>query len=365
MPVYYDKKTKRYFFKVSINSRQFLRRGFQTKAEAKLSEINFLKLNSEKNKNTILSYKNYMDLYCEFLKTELKITTYANIRRSIKRFYSTLFPDIRIDKLTYSDVEKARRIIDKSTQNTKTKNRYKNFLIRFFKWIYLYYDYDFKEIQKMKSFKNYEIKRLIKNKSQMVQFEDFITIYKNCNDAYYRLAFITFYLFGLRLGELLGLKVDSFDFEKKQFEIYQGVSFKTGNGGFVLITPKTEQSQRITNIPPYYITLLQKHINDNNLKKSDYIFFRRKHKNQPCPEQTFRRHANTYCKVIDSDFHFHLLRKSTVTYLRDKGISLEDIKDYVGHSDVSITKNIYLQESNEKKEMILEVMNGVLEKIKE
>lgn len=54
-----------------------------------------------------------------------------------------------------------------------------------------------------------------------------------------------------------------------------------------------------------------------------------------------------------------------MTYLRDKGISLEDIKDYVGHSDVSITKNIYLQESNEKKEMILEVMNGVLEKIKE
>lgn len=365
MPVYYDKKTKKYFFKVSINNRQYLRRGFTTKNEAKTDELSFLKLNNKKARTKLLKYTEYLKLYSNFLKTEFKITTYSSIRRTIDTYYLNIFPDIKIDKLTYNDVEKARKKIDSSSVSAKTKNRRRNFLIRFFKWIYLYYEYDFKDIQKMKPFKNYEIKRINKrNTADMVQFNSFIAIYKACDSSFYRLAFITFYLFGLRLGELLGLKVDAFDFKNNILEIYQAVSFKTGNGSFVVIPPKSKTSQRLYKLPNEYIEQVKKHISKNKLKDSDYIFFKERNKEQPCPEQTFRRHANSYCKKIDEGFHFHQLRKSTVTLLHDKGVSLEDIKSYVGHSDISMTRDVYLQESNEKKDMILEIMEGVLNQIK-
>lgn len=120
----------------------------------------------------------------------------------------------------------------------KTKNSHRSFLINFFHWVKIYYDFDFYLIERMQKFKDYEIKKTeIKKVSDIVQHDDFIKIYKSCDSKYYRLAFLTFYLFGLRLGELLGLKIDAFNFENKSFEIYQEVSFKTGNGWYITAPP--------------------------------------------------------------------------------------------------------------------------------
>ncbi len=128
--------------------------------------------------------------------------------------------------------------------------------------------------------------------------------------------------------------------------------------------PKTKTSQRFYSLPEDYISLLKKHIEENKLKEDDFIFFSKKSKCDPIPEQTFRRYANDYCKIISPNFHFHQFRKSAVTLLHDKGVSLEQIKNYVGHSDSSITKDVYLQKSNEKEEAIINVLNGIMQELK-
>ncbi len=236
MPVYKDKN--KWLFKVSIKGRQFLRRGFATKKEAKEAESLFLVENQKKvyEIKKELTYKQLLEQYKIFAKKEFKITYYLKLSKEIDNYYSNLFKNIPISKLTFSDVKKARALIDKAEVSIDIKNRRRNFLIRFFHWVKIYYDVDFYLIERMQAFKDYEVKKTtIKN--DMVQHDDFLKIYKACDSLFYKLAFLTFYLFGLRLGELLALKVNAFDFEKKNFEIYQEVSFKTGTGHYVIVPP--------------------------------------------------------------------------------------------------------------------------------
>ncbi len=238
MPVYKDKNRNSWFFKVCIKGRQFLRRGFESKKEAINAEASFLIENNKKPKNSKkeLSYVELLNEYKKYLKKEFKITYYLSVAREIDHYYSTLFKDVSINKLTYNDVSKARKIIDEANVNVATKNKRRSFLIRFFHWIKIYYDYDFYLIERMQVFKDYSIKKTVA-KSDMVQHEDFIKIYKSCDNPFYKLAFLTFYLFGLRLGELLALKVDAFDLKNKSFQVYQEVSFKTGLGHYVIVPP--------------------------------------------------------------------------------------------------------------------------------
>ncbi len=237
MPVYKDKNGT-WLFKVCIKGRQFLRRGFATKKEATTAAATFLLENEKrpKEKKKELTYVELLQEYKKFAKNEFKITNYLQLCKQIDNYYSTLFKDVILRKLTYSDVTNARKLINQSNVSIKTKNRRRGFLIRFFRWIRIYYDYDFYLIERMQVFKDFEIKRTpIKN--DMVQHDDFIKIYKQCEDPFYKLAFLTFYLFGLRLGELLGLKVNAFNFKNKSFEIYIEVSFKTGLGHYVVVPP--------------------------------------------------------------------------------------------------------------------------------
>lgn len=368
MPVYSDSSNKTYYIKIYINGRQFTRRGFQSKKEARLAELSFIKDNESALKKKCkdkeeLTYRQLLDLYSKHIKAELKITTYTKYQNQIKNYYYYLFPDIILSKLSYNDVIKARKVIDKQRTSTDLKNVRRSFLLRFFRWCYVYYDYDFKSIEKMQPFKDYQIKRLKNKKADMVQLSDFIAIYKGCDSDYYRLAFITFYLFGLRLGELLGLTPEAFDFDNNNFEIFQIVSYKVNNGSYALLPPKTRTSQRVYKMSETYIKLISDHIEANKLKDDDFIFFHDNNKKRPIAENTFRRKANSYCRAISPDFHFHALRKSTVTILHDQGISLEEIKTYVGHSNISMTRDVYLQKSDEKKDAITEVMEEVLNRL--
>ncbi len=130
-----------------------------------------------------------------------------------------------------------------------------------------------------------------------------------------------------------------------------------------LFHPKTKTSQRFYLMPEDYINLLKKHIESNELKEDDYIFYSRKSKSDPVPEETFRRNANKYCKAISPNFHFHQFRKSAVTHLHDKNVSLEEIKNFVGHSNSKVTEEVYLQKSKEKQEAIIKILDETMKDI--
>lgn len=371
MPIYRSKSKKTsYFFKTSIYGRAFIRRGFKTRAEARTAEEQFRKelLGESVHRRCNEYYKTYKELlneYGNYLKSNFKATYSIEQMIKISNYYEKLLPDVKIYKLTKADAMRLRKKIDKEDVKSSTKNNKLNFIKRFFSWVRDNYNFNYKEIFLLDKFKDYEISH-VKRKDPIIEFSQFKEIYNKCNDEYYRLALLTMFLYGFRIGEQLALTVSSFDFKSKTIEIYQAVNFKrrTGKKGFLLVTPKTTASKRINSMPDVYVDIIKKYINEHKLKRNDFIFFRNKEeKNIPAHENTFRRHLEEICKKYNPAFHPHMLRKSIVTILRNRGVPIEDISNYIGHENSNITEEYYLKQSKEKEKKLDQILSQMIKEI--
>lgn len=56
---------------------------------------------------------------------------------------------------------------------------------------------------------------------------------------------------------------------------------------------------------------------------------------------------------------FHDLRHSTASILFDRGMSLEDVKNWLRHSDIETTSNIYLHYSRGRQKLVLNTISGI------
>lgn len=366
MPVYKDKKTKKYYFKCSINNRQFLRRGFNSRNEAQEAEIDFLYENKgkvKKRKQIEITWQKLIDYYLKWIKPQVKITYFYALSNNLKAMID-YFPPIDVNKLLSIDFERLRKMINNLSIDIKGKNRQIKLIKAVFDYGRIYHNVNNIEAEKLQLFKDYTIKKKKINKQQVVTFNEFKALYDAC-DPYYKLLFLTLYTFGLRIGELIGLKVDSFDFDNKTMQIYQSVSWKTGTGSYVIITPKTASSNRFYYIPDIYITAVQNHIKNNNLEENDFIFFSYKSHCKPISENALRNKYKKYAELVDFPHgtKFHIFRHTNASELLAHGVTAEDIKDYEGHSSVEVTEKYYLHQTDETKKRTMEVIENILKKL--
>lgn len=361
-----------WYFKTCIYGRQYIRRGYPSKNEALKAEIEFRKemlgQRIYRSHEQFPSFRETIIKYGEYQKGNVKGSYGTNITRSIENYYSLLLPDIPINKLLKCHADNLRKTIDKEKISVRTKNDKLDFMKRFFIYVENVYHYRFNEIFLLNKFKDYSIKRTPLTK-KVVEFDEFIQIFKTCDSSYYRLALLIMFLFGLRLGEQLGLQVNSFNFKTETFETYQTANFKTGNGSFKLESPKTPESDRHHLMPSILVNLIKKHIKEHNLKKDDFIFFRYKTQKSeenhkiPIHENTFRKECEKYCRLYNKDFHPHMLRTSAVTHFREKGVPLEEISMFVGHKETRVTDLYYSKTSLNKEKLINIAIEENLKKI--
>ncbi|MCH5276123.1 MAG: tyrosine-type recombinase/integrase, partial [Lachnospiraceae bacterium] len=69
----------------------------------------------------------------------------------------------------------------------------------------------------------------------------------------------------------------------------------------------------------------------------------------------------TVAKKIDGleGFHFHCLRHSYTTNLLANGAAPKDVQELLGHSDVSITMNVYAHSTREAKRSSARLLDKV------
>ena len=105
MPVYQDKKTKKWKFRtyaddVYGNRKQFERKGFNTKKEAQQAEIDF-KMSDKYDKSKITFY----DLWVEYRSSkelQLKAQSFRSVESRFKNHILPYFKDYNINKITNS-----------------------------------------------------------------------------------------------------------------------------------------------------------------------------------------------------------------------------------------------------------------------
>ncbi|MBR3046561.1 MAG: site-specific integrase [Oscillospiraceae bacterium] len=160
--------------------------------------------------------------------------------------------------------------------------------------------------------------------------------------------------YGLRRSEVIGLKWDAIDFEKKTIKICRKVTSQTGSGHEEIMvdnTLKTEASVRTLPLIPHIERMLieqqQKEEMYSKLLKSD---FDRTHEGFVC--------RDPYGKLITPNFvtdhfknmikkhglrrlRFHDLRHSCASLLLANGESMKAIQDWLGHSTFNVTANFY------------------------
>jgi integrase len=168
-------------------------------------------------------------------------------------------------------------------------------------------------------------------------------------EALFKLALAT----GLRRGELMGLKWQDINLDTGTLQvcrILSRVPSKMPGKGYVEAEPKTQKSRRSVVIAPYALEAL-KHHRERQLEAKikvgplwqdhDYVF---------CT--SIGTHLNPTRDMLDQlkallkkaelpDIRFHDLRHSAATLLLSVGVHPKVVQEILGHSQISITIDVY------------------------
>ena len=160
--------------------------------------------------------------------------------------------------------------------------------------------------------------------------------------------------YGLRRGEVIGLKWEAIDFEANTISIEHTVTVARINGKKVLVvrdTTKSKSSFRTLPLIPGFREMLldlkarqeeNKRVCGNMYNKTEgrYIYVDDLG-NRIAPNYL----TNVFPKFLEQHgfrrMRFHDLRHSAASLLLANGVSLKQIQEWLGHSDFAITANLY------------------------
>ena len=154
-------------------------------------------------------------------------------------------------------------------------------------------------------------------------------------------------LYGLRRSELLGLQWDSIDFERKTMTIRHTVSKVTE----VVAKDKTKNASSRRTFP---LTVKAEAIfrQARELEQQNRAAFGREYQENAyvfkwadghpySPDYISHRFNRLLKKHGLPHIRFHELRHSCASLLIDMGFTLKDVQEWLGHSDIKMTANIY------------------------
>ncbi len=136
--------------------------------------------------------------------------------------------------------------------------------------------------------------------------------------------FTLLYSSGLRVSELVGLKVPDVNFEAGFLRV-------RGKGSKERVIPASKKALK-------KVTKYMKELRPKLLKKkqSDYLFLTARGK--PMTRQRFWQTLADYGKATGVKLSPHVLRHSFATHLLDGGADLRSLQKMLGHSDISTTQ---------------------------
>lgn len=154
-------------------------------------------------------------------------------------------------------------------------------------------------------------------------------------------------LFGLRRSEVLGLKWDSVDFENNLITIKHTVVKYTS----IVEKDSTKNASSYRSYPLFdnvkEILIKQKNKEDENRKlfgkeyiENEYIFKWDNGKTYR-PDYITRKFSQLLEKNGLSHIRFHDLRHSCASLLVSNGFNIKDVQEWLGHTDIQTTANIY------------------------
>lgn len=171
-------------------------------------------------------------------------------------------------------------------------------------------------------------------------------------------AFLISVLYGMRRGEVLGLRWRDIDFANMELHIEQQV-FRAG--GIVQIGPvKTKAGERDLPLLEVVGQLLLRWKKQNGSALNDGLAFTTS-TGQPIEPQNYTRAFKRLCARYQiRAIRLHDLRHGVATLLKDLGVPDKDVQLIMGHSNISITQKIYQHSAMDSRRTALNQVGNAL-----
>lgn len=214
-------------------------------------------------------------------------------------------------------------------------------------------------------------------KSELIRYLEAAEMYGKSNDyaSFYLMAYT-----GIRPGEAMALKWSDINFEEQTISITKTLYRKANEPGkhaksdrYVLLTPKTESSERVVDIEDDVIDVLKKHKAWQNIEKmghrdayddQNYVFANHEQKKGGhVSADRFNTRMKRLLKIagLPSNLSPHAFRHTHISLLAEAGANLDEIMERVGHGDAKITRSIYLHITKTRKREVAQKFSAFMQ----
>lgn len=173
-------------------------------------------------------------------------------------------------------------------------------------------------------------------------------------------------LYGLRRSELLGLQWDSIDFDRGTLTIRHTVTKvttavakdKTKNASSYRTFPLLPEARQI------FLSALDaerenRHLFGKSYQQSPYVF--KWPDGRPFSPDYVTHHFSALLRKHGlPPIRFHELRHTCASLLLSQGMTLKDVQEWLGHSDIKMTANVYGHLDIARKQSIADTMSSLL-----
>jgi integrase len=167
---------------------------------------------------------------------------------------------------------------------------------------------------------------------------------------------------GLRISELLALKVSDFYEKERYFSITKSLSVVGSIKDYSLGPPKNKSSVRKVTIGDTVIKLIKAQLTwrDQKIKDgllqhdADFIFWSYTKPGYPGSKTYLEFRFNELLELagLPQELTPHSLRHTHVTLLAEAGVELAVIQERLGHKNDEITKRVYLHVTQKQRELV-------------
>ena len=335
MGVYYDKRTETYFIKVNVGGRYFTcykpdrpgAEAFTRKKDAQQYQATFLSTLTESREDADILCDDLAPLFLKDRMAKVKPNTYYGIDRTFKKYVLPFFKGMRVGEVTNAYLDTINMKLNKRRLNVYQQACCVRSFVKFLKK--KNESLDPTRVSTPKCFKPKEDDR------QIYSLDQFNALMAVVDDERDRFMLTLFFYYGLRCGELMGLKWS--DFDGKKLHIRRSVSRRGyGCAGQAITSPKTQNSIR-----DYPILGVVKPYLESLPRDDEWCF----PKGRQCKSKDastighseVRRRIDKYIKAAGlPHMNVHGFRHSCVSYLLSKGMSYRTVARWVGDTEAVV-----------------------------
>lgn len=363
----YQKKNgeKAWYFKTYLGidpltgkKRYTTKRGFKTQKEAKiaLARLEVLATDKKLVKDNNYTFTQVKDMWIEQYKPTVRESTYLRVKFLFDKNISNLFGNKKIQSYNIAYCQEAINKWKEQYSTYKALKCYTSAVFDYAKKMNLIKENPMKEV----TFSKGERKQK-KTKLKYFEKEELQDFLECCQKDKFPITYSLFRVLaftGIRKGEALALTWDDVDFFNKTLEINKTITRNSDNK-FISTPPKTNTSIRKISLDDETLNILkawktqQKRYllaHGQHAKTKNQIIFSSKNNNyiditrsniilsRICKEHNF------------NDITIHGFRHTHCSLLFEAGLSIKEVQERLGHSDIHTTMNIYTHVTKKQKE---------------